>query len=906
MCVRSLLLYICAVCVYGNYGCLTQFNAQVGLFHNLLSYLCKQKHTETTEITDIPNNNKPTNMRKLALLLGLLPYLASLGQGYKVYKSDGKVDAYSGETAVSVSLNDDSLRYAGHEYVDLGLPSGTRWATANAGAAKCNPNGLHYSFGRAKTDGLWGGDWRMPGIPEYQELLRVCQWEWTKQGICQGYCVTGPNGNTLFLPAAGFIEPNGSLAGGLTGQVGGYWTGEGYNLSFSASEKGLSPDGSALQLSLRPVIGGKATPDVRSGVVQDGPHDYVDLGLSVLWATTNIGAETPEDFGDYFGLGCTEPTPSEILSNSSQPNNWLQSHSPFYYNNYVDTYYYMNGREEEYNDWYQQYQRLRKNNYWGEMDSWLLPEHDAAATLWGDGWRMPTLSEYKELMEKTTKMTYTNKCIFQGSNGNTLTLPRAGYYRDGSFSSYSGYYMTSSIFEYPLMVDVSQRTYTYDSNSYGGFFPIRPVKDKPKAGLTDEATTAQQEMVDLGLSVMWANCNWGAATPTDKGEYVAFGETMPKAEYTKSNYQWHPYSPQSTQAMFGKSGWTLPTLEEADELINRCTWVREADGFRVTGPNGNSIFLPYTGYRSGAVLNYPDELGMYWIQLENDGLALQLRSNGNYNFADAAYYSGMAVRPVMKPIHPETGEAQTDWHSATITCKARGNYREFGIQLSFVKEMDNRYSGASIIFSDYESLQDGKYAVKLQLQPNTPYYYRAYAITADSIPQTLYGDIRQLHTTADVPAVDLGLSVKWAAVNLGATSENDSLYFCYYPDKTDMGKLPAIFDGVNSGMAPISTWGEGWQIPTEVEFRELMDRCEWVWTSNGYRVTGPNGNSIFLPYCSVAFGDNGYQGGYGRYWTQTPSERYAGCNSILKFTETDKKISFGPPTNTYNIRPVKK
>ena len=108
MCVRSLLLYICAVCVYGNHGCLTQFNAQVGLFHNLLSYLCKQKHTETTEITDIPNNNKPTNMRKLALLLGLLLGMAAEGQAqiFQVFQKDGGTQKFQAAAVDSLTHND--------------------------------------------------------------------------------------------------------------------------------------------------------------------------------------------------------------------------------------------------------------------------------------------------------------------------------------------------------------------------------------------------------------------------------------------------------------------------------------------------------------------------------------------------------------------------------------------------------------------------------------------------------------------------------------------------------------------------------------------------------------------------------------------------------------------------------
>ena len=871
-------------------------------------------------------------MRKLVLLLGFLPCMATFGQGYKVYMSDGKVDAYQSETIVSVSLNDDSLRYNGHEYVDLGLPSGTRWATMNVGAEKDNPNGLHFTFAHAKTDGQWGGDWRIPGTLEYQELLRCCQWEWTKQGNSQGYMLTGPNGNKLFLPAAGCIDAGGSFAGSLTGQTAGYWTSDGYSFVFSPEVKGLAVNSLVLQLSVRPVIGGAVLQDVRSEVMTEGSHDYVDLGLSVLWATTNIGAATPEEYGDYFGSCMTEPMPADYMNLPYQEqNDWYQSHSPFYENGmhisgYMYHFYVEAGHEDELQAYNQQYY-LNDRKRLGEMGYWILPEHDAATVLWGDGWRMPTLSEYKELIEKTTRRNSGYNSVFSGPNGNTLTIPRAGCYStyDGRFNNSYGYYLTSSIGEYPYIVDISVKSFTYnDRESSQYFFPIRPVKDRPKAGLTDEKTTAQQEMVDLGLNVLWANCNLGAATPQDKGEYVAWVETFPKVAYTKTNYKMTGYSAQAIQNMFGNPNWTIPSAADVQELIEKCAWAREADGYRVTGPNGNSIFLPYTGFRDGSVLSYPDELGFYWTA--DTTQALRIDNAGDPACKEATGYFGMAVRPVMSPVLPETGEAQTDWHSATIICKARGSYSEFGIQLCYIEFMDNPASGAWRVPADPASLQDGKYTAQLLLQPNMPYFYRAYAVTEDGT--TLYGDIRQLRTTDDIPAIDLGLSVKWAPVNLGATNEYDIMDWYIHPSYSygNAQQLPPISYGTSKDfyLTPLTSWPEEWRMPTEAEFQELLSNCTWEWQEggcddlttvvvnaknrNGYKVTGPNGNSIFLPANGIGDGPTipiGV-GSYGYYWTQTPSEKHAGCYDLLKFTATDKKFSFGPASSQNIIRPVKK
>lgn len=88
--------------------------------------------------------------------------------------------------------------------------------------------------------------------------------------------------------------------------------------------------------------------------------------------------------------------------------------------------------------------------------------------------------------------------------------------------------------------------------------------------------------------------------------------------------------------------------------------------------------------------------------------------------------------------------------------------------------------------------------------------------------------------------VDLGLSVKWATCNIGATTPSD--YGGYYKWSND-----------NSSFHDIARekWGKSWRIPTKEEIEELCDRCRWKWTKanghNGYLVTGPTGNSIFLP-----------------------------------------------------------
>ena len=154
--------------------------------------------------------------------------------------------------------------------------------------------------------------------------------------------------------------------------------------------------------------------------------------------------------------------------------------------------------------------------------------------------------------------------------------------------------------------------------------PVNDV-DSIRFVLENEAP-ASVRYVDLGLSVMWADCNVGATSPYETGNYFAYGEIRPKDTYTNKNYKF--YNPDILNGvtkynLFSKCGpvdykyrldmeddaaranwgreWRMPTIEELNELVNRCYWEwtvfeNGVTGYTVTGPNGNSIFLISGGY----------------------------------------------------------------------------------------------------------------------------------------------------------------------------------------------------------------------------------------------------------------------------------------------------------------------
>ncbi len=152
----------------------------------------------------------------------------------------------------------------GHEYVDLGLPSGTLWATCNVGANKPEEYGDYFAWGETETNPIydwsmcryynsettvtkyctdssygtvdnkttleasddvarvnWGHPWRMPTATEQDELKKKCTWSWTSLNGVNGCVVKGPNGKTIFLPAAGYCDVTGIK---FAGKYGHYWS----------------------------------------------------------------------------------------------------------------------------------------------------------------------------------------------------------------------------------------------------------------------------------------------------------------------------------------------------------------------------------------------------------------------------------------------------------------------------------------------------------------------------------------------------------------------------------------------------------------------------------------------------------------------------------------------------------
>ena len=188
--------------------------------------------------------------------------------------------------------------------------------------------------------------------------------------------------------------------------------------------------------------------------------------------------------------------------------------------------------------------------------------------------------------------------------------------------------------------------------------------------------------VDLGLpsGTLWADRNVGADSPEDYGDYFAWGETSTKSTYNWRTYKWCQGSSASmtkycTDSSYGTvdnktvldleddaayvnmgAEWRMPTHDELKELRNNCTWTwtsqKGTRGYKVTGPNGQSIFLPAAGCRCDSSLTYAGSRGYYWsASLSESGpyLAWSLHFDyGYYNAYRSGRYYGRTVRAVAR------------------------------------------------------------------------------------------------------------------------------------------------------------------------------------------------------------------------------------------------------------------
>lgn len=757
-------------------------------------------------------------MKKLLTLFTLVALFASATMAQVklyVHQNDGSYTEFIAATVDSITFSEQipgTITNNGYQWVDMGLPSGLLWATCNLGANKPTDFGDYFAYGETQTKESYspltykwyegtnsfyiikygvlsipdesgfiqtlleleddaayvklGGNWRMPTIEEFEELLdsRYTNSCLINKNNVKGYLIVSKkNGNTIFLPAAGYKDANdvrflgeefyyftSSLTEEELSDVKGIGESDGrlekffydrtiggtirpvlaktldYTIRFKANGaegemtdidakyaetislptctytkadeqfKGWNTKANGTGISYKENQLVTITEDITLYAMWGSKYGYVDLGLpsGLLWATCNIGAEKPEDYGDYFAWGMVEP------------------------------------------------EGKREGDLENVTSNHLELINDAARYNWGGKWRIPSDTEINELIDECEWTWTTLNGIVgyevKGPNGNTIFLPAAGSdtYNKGEMGYYRGNLRRGQTFtilfsekQISAFVEMhfdegysirpvrnkTAETYTLTFDANGGEGEMESLlfeyaeyktlpfsaftkegfafvhwntkadgtgtayKDKSQITLKDNTTLYAQwieyvssegnEYVDLGLSVKWATHNLGAEKPEDFGNNYAWGEVETKDTYDWSNYKWcnggEPISYSNrkltkycTTSSYGKvdnkttleiaddaananlgGNWRMPTSAEVDELISECEWIWQEGGYLVVSKvNSRSIFIPSASvcakYWTSDYSGYKDSYILYV-------------SPSNYYKTDNSREKGLLIRPVL-------------------------------------------------------------------------------------------------------------------------------------------------------------------------------------------------------------------------------------------------------------------
>ncbi|MBQ9398539.1 MAG: Ig-like domain-containing protein [Bacteroidales bacterium] len=753
---------------------------------------------------------------------------------------------YQGEVVETFRSKEDkfALGGGGHasEAVDLGLS--VKWASANIGATSSSDPGYYFAWGETipnKSDYSWetygfgpsngltryngndglrillpendvvhqvyGGNWRMPTVEEWDELRRDCTWEEVKDDdILLGYKVTSKtNDNYIFLPVSGYRAGSelknpgqarywyGSITNGN-----GLWKARNLNEGDYYENGWAKGDDRYLGMPVRGVYD-----DSASGI---SSSSVVDLGLSVKWAGTNVGASAAEELGYYYAWGSI----SQVTS--------------FDWENYP---------------WGQRYTSLDKYNGVDNLSCLKREDDIAYQSLGGPYYRMPTKAEMDELVNNCTWIPATlngqrGYKIQSKINDNSIFLPIYGYMdgtqlRDGmrprywssSITNGNGLWKARNLNEGDYYENGWAKG---DDRRFG--MPVRAVYDDAAT----EYNLSSGDFVDMGLSVDWASSNMGTSLPEEIGNYYAWGEIRHKSSFTWDNYSLcnngsykslNKYNSEDglkrldreDDVVFRRYGgqYRTPTKEEWDELWNNCDSklcrINSRWGYLLTSRiNTNRIFIPLSGYKNGNSLRD----GMrprYWSSSITNGNGLWKARNVN----EGDYY-------------------ENGW--------AKGDDRFLGMPVRAIR-------------AKYEK------------------------------------------TVTSGEMIDLGLKIKWASCNVGATVPEDfGNYYAWGEISTKTSFTWDNYKHCNEGSYKSLSkynstdgrryldWnddvvhsinGGSWRMPTKGDWEELQNNCDWELTTlnsiRGYRIVSKtNGNSIFLPISGYKNGTQRKDGMKPRYW----------------------------------------
>ena len=802
----------------------------------------------------------------------------------------------------------------GYAMIDLGLPSHTLWADVNLGATTDDGYGDYYQFGETEpqlttpfddstyslhqciTDSLGtiahsqydaasvnlGGVWSIPTRAEILELARYCTTTADTLNGTWGVRLTGPNGNSIFIPRAYYASGS----------------------SFPTYNSGAP----AYIMSANAYMGSLSSSNY---VWQNAYYSSI---YAPQWNFSN-GWYTDYTYNAYYGYPIRAVAHvSDTLATTSRPVGAV----------------------------------LRK-------------------------WMPKKASEGRDLLEGRIYGVPADK-----------TISAMGFIlgRDSLLTTANGTVYASTLEDVAVNDSISAAGCRYRStvphiSSQMWSRPYFVVDGQTYYGLPH---TVGPRLVDLGLpsGTMWADINVGSIEPGGEGEYYQWGEIVPEDEtsryYYDNTYQYNNIfigaDIARTEYDAASQKWSpmyaMPTDLQWRELmantILRPDTVNGSYGMRFIGSNGNSIFMPYQGYRYQMNLysyGYNSSYGQYWSSCQSDYNGYYSASytgssiiayfygyntlNGSHNdgYTYSKYY-GMPIRPVGKisatladgtPIYLEPIKAELSQSGYQLTGALSLPSGTTATTVGFYVGDDASVNAETGTLIAAALANDTITSTGYTVFTGTRRWFRPYAVING---ETVLGSAKEY----GVELVDMGFpsGTKWANMNLGAYQETDNgVYYSWGEIEPDDTKLNTAYgadayDPLGDGVGQVddlgadisgtqydavrAAWGSMWSMPTQDQFNELIANSifQEVRNSNnstiGYRVVSKlNGNSFYLPGAGYYYNYSGSSpylssSGYVYYWTSLVSSQ-PNANAFYISSTTSQYAN-----NTYNrwygmpLRPV--
>ena len=851
-------------------------------------------------------------MKKIFLFATMFAIsLSMLGQEYMHVWQDGKKTDYVVTEVDSVTFN--KMMHNGHEYVDLGLPSGTLWATCNVGATEPEEYGDYFAWGETKpktkytwdnykwyngSGGVtkynnndmygpvdnkttlspsddaafanWGGYWRMPTSLELTDLINNCNWVWTTKKGVNGYRITSNvNGNSIFLPAAGYYTNDSLYAAGLFGAY------------FSSSLGAESPmnayyiwlhSGSVVHMeinrtggkSVRPVCTQNSMSQREMYVWQNGDKTtFVVADVdSVTFSGSNLTNPTTPNGGiGVFSVGEGKTVTFSPGNLQYHPANdeWRFAESQLDYIGDANS-----NCSLTYNGWLDLFGWSTRRNKFGVSTSTDFSDYYVPFVDWGrnkigndvpNTWRTLSSTEWDYLLNtRANASSLIGIACVNNVNGLILlpdnwTCPSDVTFKSGFHSSYGVDYYAA-----------------YQTFTAGQWSKLE------SAGAVFLPASGNRYGSNISL-VRYSGRYWSASAARDKFVYSPGFDS--DAVIMFSNFCCYGQSVRLVKDIDGSNTPNNPN-DDPDNPNNPND-----------DPDDSDDPVVITGVTVKA------KVPAHWIDL----ITVWVWPTGG---------EGEEFIPVR----------EGDWYVYTHTA---------GTELNIIFKNGFGWTGAHNQTVDITGITQNT-CIKIEQEGSGKATYTIVDCLSGEEDKEEDDEDDEEPEKPETPAtgmengyewVDLGLSVKWATCNVGASKpEEYGDYFAWgetqpkdYYDWSTYKWCNGSYDSLtkyntNSSWGTVvdnkttldlsddaarANWGGSWRMPTDAELDELREQCTWLATNQngvcGYKVTskksGYTNKSIFLPAAGYCYDSSlRYAGSWGHYWssslyTDDPSWAYS-------------------------------